>query len=108
MKCPKCTEETLAIASVQGIDVDRCTNCRGIWFDEQELPRLLQVTPQDLTPLRGGSVQEDLNTKRGSCPRDATPLLRVYSAQNPSVVVDACTQCRGIWLDGGEFDRLLS
>jgi len=96
------------VASVQDINVDRCTNCGGIWFDEQELPRLLHVSPQDLAPLRGGALQEELNTKRGPCPRDATPLLRVYSAQNPSVVVDACTRCRGIWLDGGEFDRLLS
>jgi Zn-finger nucleic acid-binding protein len=82
--------------------------CGGIWFDEQELPRLLHVTRQELSPLRGGATLDDLNSKRGSCPREGTALLRVYSAQNPAVVVDACTQCRGIWLDGGEFDRLLS
>jgi uncharacterized protein len=108
MKCPKCTTETLAVTSTQGIDVDRCSACGGIWFDEQELPRLLRVTRQELSSLRGGTTQDDLNTKRGVCPRDTIPLLRVCSAQNPAVVVDACTQCRGIWLDGGEFDRLLS
>ena len=108
MNCPKCTTATLSVASVQGIDVDRCRVCGGIWFDEQELPRLLHVTPQELTPLRGGSTQDDLNHKHGSCPRDGTPLLRIYSAQNSSVVLDHCTQCRGIWLDGGEFERLLS
>ena len=108
MNCPKCTTGTLSVTSVQGIDVDRCSTCGGIWFDEQELPRLLRITPQELTPLHGGAAPEDLNTKRGVCPREATPLLRVYSAQNPAIVVDACTQCRGIWLDGGEFDRLLS
>jgi len=108
MNCPKCTSETLAVASVQGIDVDRCTVCGGIWFDEQELPLLLHVTPQELSSLRGGTTQDDLNSKRGSCPRDGTLLLRIYSAQNPAVVLDTCTQCRGTWLDGGEFDRLLT
>jgi len=108
MNCPKCTSDTLSVTLVQGTDVDRCTVCGGIWFDEQELPRLLHVTPQELTTLRGGAPQDDLNTKRGSCPRDGTSLLRIYSAQNSAVVLDTCTQCRGIWLDGGEFDRLLA
>jgi Zn-finger nucleic acid-binding protein len=49
-----------------------------------------------------------LEGKKGFCPRDASELLRVYSSINRSVVIDACADCRGIWLDGGEFEKLFA
>lgn len=108
MKCPKCHTESFAVFSVQGVAVDRCSSCHGIWFDEQELAQLLTEDARQLSPLREGSEKTELDAKRGNCPRDDSSLLRVYSAVNRSVVVDACLQCRGIWLDGGEFEKLLS
>src|SRR5262245_4905420 len=107
MKCPKCETETFLTFSIREIEVDRCRTCGGIWFDEKELVQLLSVSPQELTPLRDGVKQEDLDSKRGQCPRDMKPLLRVFSAINPAIIVDTCTQCRGIWLDSGEFNSLL-
>lgn len=108
MKCPKCATESLASTKIREIAVDRCKTCGGIWFDEQELIPLLNEDPKVLEPLHGGAEQEELDLKRGRCPRDTTTLLRVYSARTRSVVVDACPQCHGIWLDGGEFDELLN
>jgi Zn-finger nucleic acid-binding protein len=35
-------------------------------------------------------------------------LLRVYSAIDKSVIIDACPECHGIWLDGGEFAKLFA
>jgi Zn-finger nucleic acid-binding protein len=34
--------------------------------------------------------------------------LRVYSAIDRSVILDACPECHGIWLDGGEFNKLFA
>jgi Zn-finger nucleic acid-binding protein len=34
--------------------------------------------------------------------------MRVYSSIDRSVVLDACPECRGIWLDGGEFEKLFA
>ncbi|HXG21339.1 MAG TPA: zf-TFIIB domain-containing protein [Methylomirabilota bacterium] len=107
MKCPKCRTESFTAFSWREVTVDRCASCHGIWFDEQELPQLLSAGPRQLTPLLEGSENEDLNSKRGNCPRDGSPLVRMYSAINRSVVVDICLDCRGIWLDGGEFEKLL-
>lgn len=115
MQCPKCKTEsfeplsvTLAVFSNQQVAVDRCKSCQGIWFDEQELPQLLAAEPQRLSALRAGSGKDELDARRGNCPRDGSVLLRVYSAINRSVVLDTCLQCRGIWLDGGEFEKLLA
>ena len=87
--------------------MDRCRSCGGNWFDDQELSQLLGFSSRDLRPLQTGDENGLLDQKRGQCPRDRSKLLRVYSADNPSVVIDSCLQCNGIWLDGGELQRLL-
>ena len=107
MQCPKCQTDSFTTAMVREISVDRCTICNGLWFDARELPALLNEDYRLLTPLRGEPGSEEQNQKRGKCPRDATPLLRMHSAINQAVIVDTCLQCQGIWLDGGEFDELL-
>lgn len=33
MKCPHCKETTLVISERQGIEIDYCPDCRGVWLD---------------------------------------------------------------------------
>ena len=106
MKCPKCGTETMNVFSVQGVALERCSSCSGIWFDARELSQLLEEDARLVDSLRRGGAKEELQGKRGVCPRDGSELLRVYSSINPSVIIDACADCRGIWLDGGEFEKL--
>ena len=108
MNCPKCCTPSLNQFSVQGVSVDRCSSCDGIWFDAHELTQLLAEDARHVSSLRRGSVNEEALGKKGFCPRDGSELLRVYSAIDRSVVIDACAECRGIWLDGGEFQKLFS
>jgi Zn-finger nucleic acid-binding protein len=42
MNCPTCTDERLVITDRQGIEVDYCPACRGIWLDRGELDKLLE------------------------------------------------------------------
>ena len=108
MNCPKCETASLKPATVRTVEVDRCSMCSGIWFDDTELSVLLGLNPSDLRPLDAGKENELLNRKQGQCPRDNSALLRVYSADNRAVVIDTCLRCRGIWLDGGELPKLTS
>jgi Zn-finger nucleic acid-binding protein len=39
MKCPKCGHD-LETMNYEGIAIDRCTNCAGIWLDPGELEQL--------------------------------------------------------------------
>jgi hypothetical protein len=41
MKCPKCGHEMEEV-DLQGIKVDRCSHCSGIYFDRGELELLLE------------------------------------------------------------------
>ena len=108
MKCLKCETESLNEVLVEGVAVDRCSSCHGIWFDAQELSVLLSEDARRVSTLRRGGENEQADSKRGKCPRDGAKLLRVYSSIDRSVILDACADCHGIWLDGGEFDKLFA
>jgi len=42
MKCPVCKDVTLLMSEKQGIEIDYCPECRGIWLDRGELEKLLE------------------------------------------------------------------
>lgn len=42
MNCPHCKEPRLVISERQGIEIDYCPECRGIWLDRGELDKLLE------------------------------------------------------------------
>ena len=42
MKCPKCGAD-LTTEDYQGIQVDRCPECDGVWFDAGEAESLLRA-----------------------------------------------------------------
>jgi Zn-finger nucleic acid-binding protein len=41
MKCPHCADTTLVMTERQGVEIDYCPACRGIWLDRGELDKLL-------------------------------------------------------------------
>lgn len=108
MNCPKCQSAKLTEFKVEGVAVDRCGDCTGIWFDAVELSQLLAEDARQVAALTRGASDQSLDQKRGRCPRDGADLLRMFSAIDRDVVLDACADCHGIWLDGGEFAKLLA
>lgn len=42
MKCPVCTGIDLKIAERQGVEIDYCPECRGIWLDRGELDKIVE------------------------------------------------------------------
>lgn len=41
MQCPNCAE-TLLMSDRQGIEIDYCPKCRGIWLDRGELDKIIE------------------------------------------------------------------
>jgi uncharacterized protein len=108
MKCPKCDQARLKKVKVDQLEVDHCAECGGLWLDQNELPRLLELEAGEVRQLRRGPGRSGTNAVRGKCPHCGTDLLRVASAINRQVTVDKCTDCGGVWLDGGEFSALFA
>jgi uncharacterized protein len=58
MHCPRCEAVVLDEIDRNGVTVDRCASCRGIWLDRGELEKLLarataelEAGPQARAPL---------------------------------------------------------
>ena len=47
MKCPNC-DETLVMTERQGVEIDYCPKCRGVWLDKGELDKIIEKSQQDL------------------------------------------------------------
>ena len=61
MHCPVCKDPQLVISERQGIEIDYCPTCRGVWLDRGELDKLIEkstatAAPQQTAqPYRGDS-----------------------------------------------------
>ena len=42
MKCPACTEPDLVMTDRQGVEIDYCPKCRGVWLDRGELDKIIE------------------------------------------------------------------
>jgi len=52
MLCPTCDNVNLAMTDRQGIEIDYCPKCRGIWLDRGELDRIIERSEQTApTPM---------------------------------------------------------
>ncbi len=42
MKCPVCKETDLVMSDRQGVEIDYCPQCRGVWLDRGELDKIIE------------------------------------------------------------------
>ncbi|MCF6150149.1 MAG: hypothetical protein E3K37_15995 [Candidatus Kuenenia sp.] len=46
MQCPVCKTINLVMSERQGIEIDYCPQCRGVWLDRGELDKIIDRTSQ--------------------------------------------------------------
>ncbi|WP_019143276.1 zf-TFIIB domain-containing protein [Noviherbaspirillum massiliense] len=46
MDCPVCRNMQLVMSERQGIEIDYCPNCRGVWLDRGELEKIIDRSAQ--------------------------------------------------------------
>jgi Zn-finger nucleic acid-binding protein len=42
MDCPVCKNVKLVMSDRQGIEIDYCPSCRGVWLDRGELDKIIE------------------------------------------------------------------
>lgn len=60
MKCPICKDVNLVMADRQGIEIDYCPECRGVWLDRGELDKIIERA----TPQQGPSQEHNASHDR--------------------------------------------
>ncbi|UDQ97431.1 zf-TFIIB domain-containing protein [Lentisphaerota bacterium WC36G] len=105
MKCAKC-DGKMCKKNVDGVDIDICGKCSGVWFDFDRLEQVLVRDYLGTLHLRPQKSALD-DEKSQCCPRcgDDGKIINVKH-QKQDITLEKCNVCSGIWLDKGEFDLL--
>ena len=119
MECPIC-KVNLKETILRNTAVNFCSDCLGVWFEEDELrqakdqkdeelkwldvdlwkdKRKFRLTPSFYTAA-DGKISQKL------CPKCRLPLYET-SYGDSAIKVDLCNLCRGVWLDRGEFEAIV-
>ncbi len=106
MDCPVC-HEPLIVAEREGIELDACPWCRGLWFDAGELALLAEKLGRTLSVTEGGAEPAAGTTEKPRrCPRCDRPMEKVTLGRAPRVLLDRCPG-HGLWFDHGELGSLM-
>ena len=49
MICPRCNNN-LVMSNTQGVEIDYCPNCKGVWLDRGELEKIIERSNIDGSP----------------------------------------------------------
>jgi Zn-finger nucleic acid-binding protein len=102
LQCPKCGHGMTEV-SHEDIEIDRCTNCSGIWFDDDEVHALKAKAGSEA--LDSGDAKEgwkwdsrtDIN-----CPHCGKKMENSADSSQNHIWYEMCPD-HGIFMDAGEF-----
>lgn len=103
MECPKCRSDMEKVTHNK-IEVDRCTNCKGIWFDMLEHEKLKAIENSESIDIGEAKVAKEFDkTTKINCPVCQTQMIPMVDRNQPHISYEACTSCYGVYFDAGEF-----
>jgi len=109
MNCPCCSTE-LKSKMIEDIQVDECPDCKGTWFEEGQLRQAKDLSDSDLNwidfEIWKHQDKASARSKDIACPHCRKTLVTIDYGDT-GVEIDYCPQCKGIWLDKGEFKKII-
>jgi Zn-finger nucleic acid-binding protein len=109
MKCPRC-DKALKTRTIETVEIDECVGCNGIWFDQDELRKAKDETNPDLNwmdfELWKHQDRFHVAAKPIKCPKCKEEMVAI-DYDKTKVEIDYCIECKGVWLDAGEFEKII-
>jgi Zn-finger nucleic acid-binding protein len=109
VNCPSC-EHALEPTDLDHVVIHDCPQCHGMWFERDQLKRATDNANQWLRWIDFDVfAAAEASAERGdaccpACGRQMTTLVYPHSR----VKIDVCAADHGVWLDGGEFDKIVT
>ncbi len=107
MICPVCLKNMGAL-ELDGVEVDFCFYCKGLWFDDGELEILLgnrNKVNEVLTLLGNNTLSKE---KQKKCPVCSRKMIKTTWGESSFILLDKCQYNHGLWFDGGELEKVLN
>ena len=110
MICPVCKCD-MVVVEYHNIELDYCTECKGVWFDSGELELLLESHGLEETKSFLDNViispEAISSEKKRKCPICGRKMRKTAIGEQPQVLIDVCDDEHGLWFDGGEVTQVL-
>jgi len=96
---------------LDGVLIDKCDICKGVWLDANELEMLKYNDGKDkdelVVELKSELIAEKrrLMTTVGMCPKCQEQPLVAF--RRSGVELDQCPACFGLFFDHGELQKIL-
>jgi Zn-finger nucleic acid-binding protein len=106
MQCPKCQGEFEKI-TVGSIEVDRCVNCGGLWFDMLEKEDLVKIKGSESIDIGDEQAGAQYREMRNiDCPQCGQAMIPMVDKDQFHIKYESCATCYGAFFDAGEFRDL--
>ena len=115
MKCPSCKTETFITKDYEGVEIDQCKACHGIWLDKNEIGQIVESTlvqfkPEDIKSTVynafSGIPKTELEKEARLCPKCDSPMEAINYVADSGIILDRCSNDHGVWLDQFELEQV--
>ncbi len=111
MDCLKCNS-AMKKQTLDGVLIDKCENCQGVWLDANELDKLKYDDGKNREELLREATAEVIQEKQrlvttvGMCPKCQRKSLKAFIRSG--IEIDQCPSCYGIFFDHGELQKIIT
>jgi len=98
------------VENLKNIEIDRCSRCGCMWFDQDELRQAKDQTDPDLNWMDFEIWKHEnrfrFEARSLKCPRCNINMVTIGYGET-GIEIDYCPQCQGTWLDEGVFAKII-
>jgi Zn-finger nucleic acid-binding protein len=106
--CPRCNIP-LSVEEHGDIHMENCRHCGGRWLSMEDLKAIVEVIAlRSESPIARQGVDLTDVRQDAPCPRCGVPMEPFNYAADSGIILDKCHHCDGLWLDGGDLERVLA
>ena len=102
LQCPKC-DHGMDEVTHDGITIDRCSNCHGLWFDDDEAFELKRKSGSESVDTGDPAEGKKWDTHADiNCPHCGKAMEKTADPKQLHIWYEICRD-HGMFLDAGEF-----
>ncbi len=113
MKCHSCGSK-MRVENYEGIQIEVCPICQGIWLDSGELKHIVEKREQEFDQTQidqvnlkcdAAIIPGDESEREVICPKCGSRMNPVNYSYCSGIVINKCPNSDGLWLDQGEIEK---
>lgn len=111
MQCPEC-RKAMTPKELGEVTLDECPQCKGIWFDKDELAEATGEVDPDLRWMDFEMWDKEAiisaSAEKLECPRCHEIVMQAIYYRELDIGITFCPSCEGVWLGVGDFKNIIN